>query len=57
MPASKLIAPTFGCETNAIKDKFVQENGFTIVVYEEKEGIADYSLENYKLIYLVASKL
>lgn len=53
----KMDRPTFGCEDNDIREKFTKEGGFEILLYEEKEGIADYSLEKYKLIYLVASKL
>jgi hypothetical protein len=49
--------PAFGCEESEIKDRLTKEGGFKILLYEEKEGIADYSLENYKLVYLVASKL
>lgn len=48
--------PSFGCETNAIRDKFLEAGGFSILRYEEKEGIADYGLEPYKLIYFVAKK-
>ena len=49
--------PTFGCAANTIKEKFTAEGGFEILLYKEKEGVADYSLKPYKLIYLVASKL
>ena len=48
--------PEFGCETDAIKNKFIKVGGFTIIRYEEKTGIADYSLQPYKLIYFVARK-
>lgn len=48
--------PEFGCEENTIKEKFDQEGGFEVLLYEEKEGTADYSLKPYKLIYMVVSK-
>ena len=48
--------PTFGCTENSIRDIFVKEGGFEILLYEEKEGVADYGLDNHKLIYLVLSK-
>ena len=48
--------PSFGCETNDIKQKFIDEGGFEILLYEEKEGVADYSLKPYKLVYMVVSK-
>ena len=48
--------PDFGCETNAILDRFQEAGGFQILRYEEKEGLADYGLEPCKLIYFVAKK-
>ncbi len=48
--------PDFGCEKNALKEKFKKVGGFEILLYEEKEGVADYSLKPYKLIYMVLSK-
>jgi SAM-dependent methyltransferase len=48
--------PQFGCEQEAVKDLFTKEGGFTILLYEEKGGIADYSLKKHKLIYMVLSK-
>ncbi len=48
--------PYFGCTTNSIRDMFVQEGGFEILLYEEKEGVADYGLDRHKLIYMVISK-
>ncbi len=48
--------PTFGCETNEIRNKFLEIGGFKIFRYEEKEGMADYGLEPHKLIYFVAQK-
>ena len=35
---------------------FVKEGGFEILLYEEKEGIADYGLDQRKLIYMVITK-
>ena len=52
----KMNRPQFGCEANAIKAKFEAAGGFEILLYEEKEGVADYSLKPFKLVYLVASK-
>lgn len=52
----KMNRPTFGCEENDIKQKFLDEGGFQILLYEEKEGVADYSLKPYKLVYMVVSK-
>ncbi|MBT8183555.1 MAG: class I SAM-dependent methyltransferase [Eudoraea sp.] len=48
--------PEFGCEENDIKQKFLNEGGFDFLLYEEKVGVADYSLKPYKLVYLVVSK-
>ena len=48
--------PQFGCEKNAIKELFENEGGFEILLYEEKEGTADYGLDQNKLIYMVLSK-
>lgn len=48
--------PQFGCEENAVRNKFTQEGGFDILLYEEKVGTADYSLDQYKLIYMVVSR-
>ena len=52
----KMNRPRFGCEENKIKQKFLEEGGFEILLYEEKEGVADYGLQPYKLIYMVVSK-
>ena len=48
--------PNFGCEANAILKKVLDQGGFEIVLYEEKEGRADYGLDQNKLVYMVASK-
>lgn len=48
--------PSFGCVENSIRDLFVREGGFEILLYEEKEGVADYGLDKHKLIYMVLSK-
>ncbi|MEN8788109.1 MAG: class I SAM-dependent methyltransferase [Flavobacteriaceae bacterium] len=48
--------PQFGCEKDAVKDMFLKEGGFSILLYEEKEGTADYSLKPHRLIYMVLSK-
>ncbi len=48
--------PQFGCEENTIKELFENEGGFEILLYEEKEGTADYGLDRNKLIYMVLSK-
>lgn len=52
----KMMRPDFGCETNSIKNLFAKAGGFTIVRYEEAEGIADFSLRKYKLVKLVAER-
>ena len=36
--------PDFGCESNSIKQKIGQAGGFDVLLYNEDEGIADYSL-------------
>lgn len=48
--------PEFGCQANTIKEMFEKEGGFEILLYEEKEGVADYGMEKNKLIYMVLSK-
>ena len=48
--------PQFGCEANTIKDMFEAVGGFEVLLYEEKEGTADYGLDTQKLIYMVISK-
>ena len=48
--------PRFGCTSNSIRDIFEKEGGFEILLYEEKEGVADYGLDTHKLIYMVLSK-
>lgn len=48
--------PQFGCEKNTIKELFENAGGFEILLYEEKEGTADYGLDQNKLIYMVLSK-
>ncbi|MFM9838809.1 MAG: class I SAM-dependent methyltransferase [Cyclobacteriaceae bacterium] len=52
----KLGRPTFGCETNTIKQLFTAAGDFKITRYEEAEGVADFGLEKYKLVKLVAVK-
>jgi SAM-dependent methyltransferase len=52
----KMKRPDFGCETNSIKNLFMKMGGFTIVRYEEVEGVADYSLRKYQLVKLVAER-
>ena len=47
--------PDFGCPANAEKDILLKA-GLEIVSYEEKMGIADYGLTQYKLVYLIAQK-
>jgi SAM-dependent methyltransferase len=49
--------PTFGCEENSIQEMFTNESGFEVLLYEEKEGIADYGMDTNKLIYMVVTKL
>jgi SAM-dependent methyltransferase len=46
----------FGCLANAEKEELLRLSGFKIITYEEKFGISDYGLKNYKLIYMVAEK-
>ena len=48
--------PNFGCEAQAVKEMFMQEGGFEVLLYEEKDGIADYGMDTQKLIYMVLSK-
>lgn len=48
--------PQFGCTTNSIREIFEAEGGFDILLYEEKEGVADYGLDRHKLIYMVLSR-
>ena len=48
--------PRFGCEANSIKEMFEKEGGFEVLLYEEKEGVADYGMDEQKLIYMVLSK-
>ena len=52
----KMNRPDFGCETNTIRRAFEKEGAFKILRFEEKSGIADYSLKEYKLVRLVAEK-
>lgn len=48
--------PDFGCEADAVKELFMEEGGFEVLLYEEKEGMADYGMDTQKLIYMVLSK-
>jgi SAM-dependent methyltransferase len=48
--------PNFGCEANAVRELFENEGGFEVLLYEEKEGIADYGMDAQKLIYMVLAK-
>lgn len=48
--------PNFGCEAGAVKELFMNEGGFEVLFYEEKEGMADYGMDTQKLIYMVLSK-
>ena len=48
--------PQFGCEENSVKDIFVKEGGFEVVLYEEKKGRADFGMDEQKLIYMVLTK-
>ena len=34
----------------------MEEGGFEVLLYEEKEGMADYGMDTQKLIYMVLSK-
>ena len=49
--------PKFGCEKNTVKEMFTREGGFEVLLYEEKEGVADYGMDKNKLIYMVVTKL
>ena len=49
--------PDFGCEKNVIREMFTTEGGFEVLLYEEKEDVADYGMEKNKLIYMVVTKL
>lgn len=49
--------PQFGCQKNSVRDMFTKEGGFEVLLYEEKEGIADYGMDTNKLIYMVVTKL
>ena len=46
----------FGCEAGSVKELFMNEGGFEVLLYEEKEGVADYGMDTQKLIYMVLSK-
>jgi SAM-dependent methyltransferase len=48
--------PEFGCEAESIKELFLSEGGFEVLLYEEKEGTADYGMDTQKLIYMVLSR-
>ncbi len=48
--------PEFGCEADAVKELFLKEGGFEVLLYQEKEGTADYGMDTQKLIYMVLSK-
>lgn len=48
--------PGFGCKANSIREMFEREGGFEVLLYEEKAGIADYGMDEQKLIYMVISK-
>ena len=48
--------PQFGCEAGSVRDLFLNEGGFEVLLYEEKEGTADYGMDTQKLIYMVLSK-
>lgn len=48
--------PQFGCEAESVKELFLEEGGFEVLLYEEKEGTADYGMDTQKLIYMVLSK-
>jgi SAM-dependent methyltransferase len=47
--------PNFGCEAS-VKELFMSEGGFEVLLYEEKEGMADYGMDTQKLIYMVLSR-
>jgi SAM-dependent methyltransferase len=47
----------FGCPENAEKDLLLKLGGFKIITYEEKVDIADYGLEKYKLVRMIAKKI
>ncbi len=48
--------PNFGCATNTVKNTFEKSGEFKILKYSEEIGIADYGLQEYKLVKLVAEK-
>jgi 2-polyprenyl-3-methyl-5-hydroxy-6-metoxy-1,4-benzoquinol methylase len=48
--------PNFGCEAESVRELFLKEGGFDVLLYEEKEGTADYGMDTQKLIYMVLSK-
>ena len=48
--------PQFGCEADSVKELFLREGGFEVLLYEEKEGTADYGMDTQKLIYMVLSR-
>ena len=48
--------PNCGCEAEAVKELFLKEGGFEVLLYEEKEGTADYGMDTQKLIYMVLSR-
>jgi 2-polyprenyl-3-methyl-5-hydroxy-6-metoxy-1,4-benzoquinol methylase len=52
----KMSRPAFGCESNTVKELFQNAGGFEIVRYQETNSIADFGLEEYKLVKLVAKR-
>ncbi len=47
----------FGCPQNAEKDLLQKLGGFKIITYIEKIDIADYGLDKFKLVRMIAKKL
>jgi SAM-dependent methyltransferase len=47
----------FGCPENAEKDLLQKLGGFKIITYIEKIDIADYGLDKFKLVRMIAKKL
>jgi SAM-dependent methyltransferase len=47
----------FGCPENAEKDLLLKLGGFKIITYIEKIDIADYGLDKFKLVRMIAKKL
>lgn len=48
--------PDFGCVAGSVRERFEKEGGFEVLLYEETMGMADYGMDEQKLIYMVLTK-